>query len=118
MLIDYNKLGIIIIFASIMGILIPTMSYILGIKNPDQEKLLEYECGFDPLGQARQRIEIKFILIGILFIVFDLEISFLFPFVIIFIYLPFFSSLIMYLFLIILTVGLIYEWNAGGLEWT
>jgi len=76
---EYYPLVILLFFAIILSCIIPFLSILIGIKNPDSEKLLEYECGFDPFGQARQRVEVRFILVGILFIVFDLEISFLFP---------------------------------------
>jgi len=78
-LLEYTSIFIFIIIASIISAIIPTLSYILGIKKGDTEKVSIYECGFDPFADSRQKFEIKFFLVAILFIIFDLEISFLFP---------------------------------------
>jgi NADH:ubiquinone oxidoreductase subunit 3 (subunit A) len=103
--------------AVILAFIIVGASYLFAVKNPDPEKVSVYECGFDPYGDSRQKFEVRFFLIGILFIIFDLEISFLFPWSIVLMSLPVFGYWTMYLFLFILTVGLFYEWNKGGLEW-
>ncbi len=103
--------------ALILALIIVGASYLLAVKNPDPEKVSVYECGFDPYGDSRQKFEVRFFLIGILFIIFDLEISFLFPWSIVLLNLSVFGYWTMYLFLFILTVGLFYEWNKGGLEW-
>ena len=92
-------------------------SYILGPKKTYVEKLSAYECGFDPFDSARNTFDIRFYLVSILFIVFDLEISFLFPWCIIISKSCFFSYWSMVVFLFILTVGFIYEWKKGALEW-
>jgi NADH:ubiquinone oxidoreductase subunit 3 (subunit A) len=76
---EYSDILIFILFASFLSILLPALSYVLGIKKPDGEKLSVFECGFDPFGDSRQKFEVKFFLVAILFIIFDLEISFLFP---------------------------------------
>ncbi len=102
-----------------IALVIVLFSYILAYQNPDSEKVSVYECGFDPFKDSRSRFEVRFFLVAILFIVFDLEISFVFPWSLMFfdivnINLAYWSMLI---FLIALTVGLIYEWFSGGLEW-
>lgn len=103
--------------ATALAIVIVGASYLLAVKNPDPEKVSVYECGFDPFGDSRQKFEVRFFLIGILFIIFDLEVSFLFPWSIVLTNLPLVGYWVMCLFLFILTVGLFYEWNKGGLEW-
>ena len=76
-----------------------------------------YEWGFDPFGDSRQKFEVRFFLVGIIFIIFDLEISFLFPWSLILSQLTIFAYWTMMLFLLILTIGLVYEYLKGGLEW-
>jgi NADH-quinone oxidoreductase subunit A len=114
---EYLPILIFFGIASCLALIIVGASYLLAVKNPDPEKVSVYECGFDPFGDSRQKFEVRFFLIGILFIIFDLEISFLFPWSIVLLYLPIFGYWTMCLFLFILTVGLFYEWNKGGLEW-
>ena len=103
--------------ATVLAMVIVGASYLLAVKNPDPEKVSVYECGFDPFGDSRQKFEVRFFLIGILFIIFDLEVSFLFPWSIVLTNLPLIGYWVMCLFLFILTIGLFYEWNKGGLEW-
>lgn len=86
-------------------------------KDIDIEKLSAYECGFHPFEDPRQNFNVRFYLVSIIFIVFDLEIIFLFPWVISFNSLNFFSFEVMLVFLIILTIGFIYEWLKGALVW-
>ena len=116
-MIEYTSLFLFIIIALIIASLIPTLSYILGIKKGDNEKVSIYECGFDPFTDSRQKFEIRFFLVAILFIIFDLELSFLFPWSIIISEISLFGYWTMIIFLVILTIGLIYEWLKGGLEW-
>jgi len=117
MMIEYIGVGVIIIISTIIASVIVGASYILGIKKADTEKVSVYECGFDPYGDSRQKFEVKFFLVGILFIIFDLEISFIIPWSIVLseIYIIGYWTIIV--FVGILTVGLIYEWIKGGLEW-
>jgi NADH-quinone oxidoreductase subunit A len=103
--------------ASILSSVIVGASYLLAVKNPDSEKVSVYECGFDPFGDSRQKFEVRFFLVAILFIIFDLEISFLFPWSIVLSDIDVFGYWTMWTFLVILTVGLVYEWLKGGLEW-
>ncbi len=83
----------------------------------DNEKLSPYECGFDPFQDTRSSFDIRFYLVAILFIIFDLEISFLFPWCLSLGILPNFAFWSMFLFLLLLTIGFIYEWKKGALEW-
>jgi len=106
------------IFSFVLSGVIVLASYVLGVKKPDSEKSNVYECGFSPYSDSRSEFEVRFFLVGILFIIFDLEISFLFPWsVSLSADNNIFSYLTMMLFLGILTVGLVYEWLKGGLEW-
>ena len=116
-MLEYSTIIIFLIISFLIAALIPTASYILGIKKEDTEKISIYECGFDPFADSRQKFEVRFFLVAILFIIFDLEISFLFPWTVVLFYLTTFAYWTMYIFLGILTVGLIYEWMKGGLEW-
>ena len=116
-MIEYSSILLFIFVSLILSTIIPALSYIVGIKKPDPQKLSVFECGFDPFGDSRQKFEVRFFLVAILFIIFDLEISFLFPWSTVLDQLSTFGYWTMYIFLFILTIGLIYEWNKGGLEW-
>jgi NADH-quinone oxidoreductase subunit A len=78
-MLEYSSLLVFVVFSILLSSIIPGLSYILGIKKLDNEKGSVFECGFDAFGDCRQKFEIRFFLVGILFIIFDLEISFLFP---------------------------------------
>ncbi len=114
---EFNIIFTIIIISIILSGVISLASYILGYKSPDKEKVSVYECGFDPFHSPGEPFSIRFFLIAILFLVFDLEISYLFPWSVSSnnIYLK--GQLIIHFFLIVLIIGLIYEWIKGGLEW-
>ena len=86
-------------------------------QHPDSEKLSPYECGFDAFDDARQRFDVRFYLVTLLFIIFDLEIAFLFPWAVSLGEIGVFGFWSMVIFLVILTVGFVYEWRKGGLEW-
>ena len=92
-------------------------SYVLAKQNPDEQKLSPYECGFEAFQDARQPFDIKFYLVSILFIIFDLEIAFLFPWAVSLDAIGVFGWVSMMIFLGILTVGFVYEWKKGALEW-
>ena len=85
--------------------------------NPDNEKLSTYECGFEPFENARVKFDIRFYLVAILFIIFDLEVAFLFPWAITLGKIGVFGYISMMIFLAVLTVGFVYEWKKGALEW-
>jgi NADH-quinone oxidoreductase subunit A len=90
---------------------------LLGVHRPDPEKLSPYECGFEAFEDARMKFDVRYYLIAILFILFDLEIAFLFPWAVVLQEIGMFGFLAMMLFLAILVVGFIYEWMKGALEW-
>ena len=96
-------------------------SLVVGKQNPDSEKLSAYECGFDAFADARSKFDVRFYLVSILFIIFDLEVAFLFPWAVSLMKLPHdvavFAFWSMMTFLGVLTVGFIYEWKKGALEW-
>ena len=92
-------------------------SRLLGVHRPDPEKLSPYECGFEAFEDARMKFDVRYYLIAILFILFDLEIAFLFPWAVVLQEIGMFGFLAMMLFLGILVVGFIYEWMKGALEW-
>lgn len=101
----------------ILVLLLFFLSFFLTPRLYDEEKISIYECGFSPYGDSRVRFEVKFYLVGILFIIFDLELTFLFPWIIIFFELQFFAMAIMFFFLIVLFIGFIYELTTGSLDW-
>ncbi len=92
-------------------------SFILAKQNPDSEKLSAYECGFEAFDDARSQFDVRFYLVAILFIIFDLEVAFLFPWAVAFGDVGLFGFWSMVIFLSILTVGFVYEWRKGALEW-
>jgi NADH-quinone oxidoreductase subunit A len=93
------------------------VSRLLGVHRPDAEKLSPYECGFEAFEDARMKFDVRYYLIAILFILFDLEIAFLFPWAIVLRELGMFGFVAMLVFLAILVVGFVYEWKKGALEW-
>ena len=93
------------------------LNFILSPRNPDPEKLSAYECGFEPFSDSRMEFDIRFYLVAILFIIFDLEIAFLFPWAISLGNLGPLGFWSMMVFLLILTIGFIYEWKKGALDW-
>tara|TARA_B110000977_G_C10929985_1_gene436659 strand:- start:490 stop:843 length:354 start_codon:yes stop_codon:yes gene_type:complete len=100
-----------------LAFLILGLSFLAAVQKPDLEKLSAYECGFDPFEDARGRFDIQFYLVAILFIIFDLEVTFLFPWAVTLNQQGFFGFWSMMLFLMILTIGFIYEWVNGALDW-
>jgi NADH-quinone oxidoreductase subunit A len=92
-------------------------SYILAQQKPDSEKLSAYECGFEAFEDARGKFDVRFYLVAILFIIFDLEVAFLFPWAVTLGKIGMFGFWSMVIFLGVLTVGFIYEWRKGALEW-
>ena len=93
------------------------ISYLLSTKSIDKEKVSAYECGFNPFEDARNQFDVRFYLVAILFIIFDLEVSFLFPWAVTLNKITIFGFWSMFIFLFILTIGFIYEWKKGALEW-
>jgi len=101
----------------VIGLGLLVAPFIVAYKNPDPEKLSAYECGFDAFDDARMKFDVRFYLVSILFIIFDLEIAFLFPWAVAFKEVGLFGFWSMMLFLAVLTIGFIYEWKKGALEW-
>ena len=93
------------------------LNFILSPKNPDPEKLSAYECGFEPFSDSRMEFDVRFYLVAILFIIFDLEIAFLFPWAISLGNIGALGFWSMMIFLFILTIGFVYEWKKGALDW-
>ena len=114
-----NYLTIIIFFgiALLLSIGFIFLNFVVAPKNPDPEKLSAYECGFEPFNDSRMEFDVRFYLVAILFIIFDLEIAFLFPWAISLGKIGVFGFVSMMIFLFILTVGFIYEWKKGALDW-
>ncbi|MDD3472182.1 MAG: NADH-quinone oxidoreductase subunit A [Syntrophaceae bacterium] len=108
---------VILLVSIFIGSAIIVLSTILGKRFPTAIKLMPYECGMDPIGGARRRFSVKFFIIGMLFIVFDIELIFLFPWAKIYDKLMFFGFVEMLLFVVILLAGLIYVWKKGALQW-
>lgn len=115
--IEFIIIFIILIISIGLSGIISIASYLLGDKSPDKEKVSVYECGFDPFHSPGEPFSIRFFLIAILFLVFDLEISYLFPWSIATNMITLETQIVVALFIVILTLGLIYEWLKGGLEW-
>ncbi len=114
-----NYLPVLIFMAVGIGFgLIPVAAgFLLGPRKPDSEKLSPYECGFEAFEDSRMRFDVRYYLVAILFIIFDLEIAFLFPWAVVLDEIGMFGYLAMMLFLGILVIGFIYEWKKGALEW-
>ena len=114
---NYLTIIIFLAIALILSLGFLILNFAFSPKNPDPEKLSAYECGFKPFNDSRMEFDIRFYLVAILFIIFDLEIAFLFPWAITLGNLGLFGFFSMMFFLFILTIGFIYEWKKGALDW-
>ena len=114
-----SYLPVIIFFgvSAVIGLGLLVAPFIVAFKNPDPEKLSAYECGFNPFDDARMKFDIRFYLVSILFIIFDLEVAFLFPWAASFQHVGILGFWSMMVFLGVLTIGFAYEWKKGALEW-
>ena len=121
MLESYFPILLFILVGTLFGAALPligaVLSRLLGVHRPNPEKLSPYECGFEAFEDARMKFDVRYYLIAILFILFDLEIAFLFPWAVVLQEIGFFGFMAMMVFLAILVVGFIYEWMKGALEW-
>jgi len=117
MLAEYFPILLFIAVAVAIGVAPMVLGKLLGPSRPDPEKLSPYECGFEAFEDARMKFDVRYYLVAILFILFDLEIAFLFPWAVVINDIGFAGFLAMMLFLGILTVGFVYEWMKGALEW-
>ena len=114
---DYLSIIIFVFVALLLSVGFIVLNYLFSPKKPDPEKLSAYECGFEAFSDSRMEFDIRFYLVAILFIIFDLEIAFLFPWAISLGKIGLFGFISMMIFLLILTVGFIYEWKKGALDW-
>jgi len=116
-LLDYLPLVVFLAVALGLSLALLVVPFLVAYKQPDPEKLSAYECGFNAFDDARMQFDVRFYLVAILFIIFDLEVTFLFPWAVAFGRLGLYGFWSMMVFLGILTVGFIYEWRKGALEW-
>lgn len=117
LLIEYLPILIFLGLAAVLGGVLMVIPMLLAPSKPDPEKLSAYECGFNAFEDARMKFDVRFYLVAILFIIFDLEVTFLFPWAITLADTGWFGFGSMCVFLGVLTVGFIYEWKKGALEW-
>ncbi|HEX3487625.1 MAG TPA: NADH-quinone oxidoreductase subunit A [Micropepsaceae bacterium] len=116
-LLEYLPILLFIVIAGGISVVLAVVPLVLAPSKPDPEKLSAYECGFPPFDDARMKFDVRFYLVSILFIIFDLEVAFLFPWAITLKSTGAFGFWSMVVFLAVLTVGFIYEWKKGALEW-
>ncbi len=120
-LLQYLPIVIFLGLSSLIGIVFYLASWVFAPSAPDPEKLSSYECGFNAFDDARMKFDVRFYLVSILFIIFDLEVAFLFPWAVSLMKMPhevgIYAFWSMITFLLVLTVGFIYEWKKGALEW-
>jgi NADH-quinone oxidoreductase subunit A len=114
---DYLPILIFLVLAVGLGLVLLLAAAIIAVRNPDPEKVSAYECGFNAFDDARMKFDVRFYLVSILFIIFDLEVAFLFPWAVAFGDLSDVAFWSMMVFLGVLTVGFAYEWKKGALEW-
>ena len=114
---DYLSIVIFLLVALVLSVGFIVMNFVFAPRNPDPEKLSAYECGFEAFDDSRMEFDVRFYLVAILFIIFDLEIAFLFPWAISLGNIGVLGFWSMMIFLGVLTIGFIYEWKKGALEW-
>ena len=114
---EYLPILIFLGLAVALGLILLLAAVVIAVRNPDPEKNSAYECGFNAFDDARMKFDVRFYLVAILFIIFDLEVAFLFPWAVAFGEISMVGFWSMMVFLLILTVGFAYEWKKGGLEW-
>jgi len=115
---DYLPILIFLGIAIGLGLVLVLAAAVLAVRNPDPEKVSAYECGFNAFDDARMKFDVRFYLVSILFIIFDLEVAFLFPWAVAFADLSDAAFWSMMVFLVVLTVGFAYEWRKGAMEWS
>ena len=114
---EYFPLIVFLGIALVFGVILLAAPLVAAVSNPDVEKNSAYECGFEPFESARLKFDVRFYLVAILFVIFDLEVAFLFPWAVGFQHIGSLGFWSMMLFLLILTIGFLYEWKKGALEW-
>jgi NADH:ubiquinone oxidoreductase subunit 3 (subunit A) len=115
---EYLAIFVYFLIATGLAIVLLGVSFLASTRRPDPEKISAYECGFDPFDDARSRFDVQFYLVAILFIIFDLEVTFLFPWALVLNRVSLFGFWSMMVFLLILTIGFVYEWRKGALDWS
>lgn len=116
-LLEYLPIIVFLGIAVVLAIAMVLVPMVVAKSRPDKEKLSAYECGFEAFEDARRKFDVRFYLVAILFIIFDLEVAFLFPWAVALGSIGMFGFWSMVMFLAVLTVGLVYEWNKGALDW-
>jgi len=117
MLENYLPILIFVVIGIVFGVVFISIGRVLGPHKPDSDKLAPYECGFEAFEDSRMKFDVRYYLIAILFIIFDLEIAFLFPWAVSLKEIGLFGFMAMAMFLGVLVIGFIYEWKKGALEW-
>ncbi|GAB4184098.1 MAG: NADH-quinone oxidoreductase subunit A [Wenzhouxiangellaceae bacterium] len=117
MLTNYLPILIFLGIATVMALVLLSLGMLFGPRKPSDEKLSPYECGFEAFEDARMKFDVRYYLVAILFIIFDLEIAFLFPWAVVLDKIGMTGVIAMTVFLLLLVVGFIYEWKKGALEW-
>jgi NADH-quinone oxidoreductase subunit A len=117
LLLAYIPLIVFVGVAAVIGLVLLASAFLVAYQQPDPEKLSAYECGFNAFDDARMKFDVRFYLVAILFIIFDLEVTFLFPWAVTFGRVGLYGFWAMMTFLAVLTIGFIYEWKKGALEW-
>jgi len=114
---EYLPIVLFLAVAAALAFVVVVLPFVLALRKPDAEKISPYECGFEPFSDARDKFDVRFYLVSILFIIFDLEIAFLFPWAVSLGNIGLFGFWSMMIFLGVLTIGFVYEWKKGALEW-
>ncbi len=117
MLENYFPILVFILFGLFLGIALLIVGYVLGPRKPSADKAAAFECGFEAFEDSRMKFDVRYYLVAILFIIFDLEIAFLFPWAVVLRDIGVFGFVAMGIFLAILLLGFLYEWKKGALEW-
>ena len=117
LIVDYAPVLIFLGLVTGLGLVLILSAVVLAVRNPDPEKVSAYECGFNAFDDARMKFDVRFYLVSILFIIFDLEVAFLFPWAVAFKDIGMLGFWSMMVFLAVLTIGFAYEWKKGALEW-
>jgi len=114
---EYLPVIVFLVLAVAIGLVLVLAAVVIAVRHPDAEKISAYECGFNAFDDARMKFDVRFYLVSILFIIFDLEVAFLFPWAVSFQHVGLLGFWSMMAFLGVLTVGFAYEWKKGALEW-
>lgn len=116
-ILEFGPAGALLVVSVLLGIIIATISRVFGPHKPTYRKLVPYESGMKPIGPATRRLPVKFYLVAVLFIIFDVEVIFFLPWAVAMRDLSVYGLIVMGVFTLILIVGFVYEWKKGGLEW-